>query len=235
MALPESGLVTDSTSRPPVIESLTARPRSLDTVETRSTAASKSFLSTVSSLVVVDRDDARVIGEGAVDQLGGQHHVADGEADLAGRQLDRDLAFAGLDQSLHFADRLARHDDAGHAGGARGSGNSTCARRWPSVATARSVAALAGAGRVQIDAVEIIARLFGRDRELGLVDQPLEVGGRQLERMASSSPAARSGKSLSGNVCSVKRERPARIDSTARSPEPSITICAPSGSLRTMS
>ena len=43
---------------------------------------------------------------------------------------------------------------------------------------------LGGAGRVQIDAVEIIARLFGRDRELGLVDQPLEVGGRQRERMA---------------------------------------------------
>ena len=43
---PESGFVTESTSRPPVIDSLTARPRSLDTVETRSTAASKSFLST---------------------------------------------------------------------------------------------------------------------------------------------------------------------------------------------
>src|SRR5271154_7208749 len=49
------------------------------------------------------------------------------------------------------------------------------------------------------------------------------------------SPGARSGKSLSGSVCSVKRERPARIASAARSPEDSSTICAPSGSLRTMS
>src|ERR1700731_3118617 len=49
------------------------------------------------------------------------------------------------------------------------------------------------------------------------------------------SPGARSGKSLSGKVCKVKRERPARIASAARSPEDSKTICAPSGSLRTMS
>src|SRR5258708_5681906 len=49
------------------------------------------------------------------------------------------------------------------------------------------------------------------------------------------SPGARSGKSLSGSVCSVNRERPARIASAARSPEDSSTICAPSGSLRTMS
>src|SRR6516162_8905208 len=49
------------------------------------------------------------------------------------------------------------------------------------------------------------------------------------------SPAARSGKSLSGRVCSVKRERPARMASAARSPADSKTICEPSGSLRTMS
>src|ERR1700730_18287642 len=49
------------------------------------------------------------------------------------------------------------------------------------------------------------------------------------------SPGARSGKSLSGSVCKVKRERPARIASAARSPEDSSTICAPSGSLRTIS
>src|SRR5580700_659245 len=49
------------------------------------------------------------------------------------------------------------------------------------------------------------------------------------------SPGARSGKSLSGSVCNVKRERPARIASAARSPEDSRTIWAPSGSLRTMS
>ena len=38
------------------------------------------------------------------------------------------------------------------------------------------------AGRVvQIDAVQIIAGLFGRGREMGLVDHPLQVGARQLE------------------------------------------------------
>ena len=64
-----------------------------------------------------------------------------------------------------------------------GSGSSTCARRWPSVATARSVGVLAVPGGVQVDAVQVIARLLGRDRELGLVDQPLEIGGGELERM----------------------------------------------------
>ena len=34
---------------------------------------------------------------------------------------------------------------------------------------------------VQINAVEVIARLLGRDRELGLVDQPLEVLGGERE------------------------------------------------------
>ncbi|MFK4607304.1 hypothetical protein ABIF57_006756 [Bradyrhizobium diazoefficiens] len=42
---------------------------------------------------------------------------------------------------------------------------------------------LGGAGGVQIDAVEIIARLLGRDRELGAVDQPLDVLGGERERM----------------------------------------------------
>ena len=38
---------------------------------------------------------------------------------------------------------------------------------------------LAAAGDVQVDAVEIVARLLGRDRELGLVDQALQVGRRR--------------------------------------------------------
>ena len=45
---------------------------------------------------------------------------------------------------------------------------------------------LGGAGGVQIDAVEVVARLLGRDRELGLVDQPFEVGGADRERSGSS-------------------------------------------------
>ena len=39
------------------------------------------------------------------------------------------------------------------------------------------------AGGVQVDAVEIVARLFGRDRKLGAIDHPLHVGSRQRERM----------------------------------------------------
>ena len=94
-----------------------------------------------------------------------------------------DFALAGLDQPLHFADGLARHDDAGHAG---------CALRQrqfdlrEAMAVGRHRAqrrAFGGARGVQIDAVEIIARLFGGDGELGLVDQPLEVGGGKRERV----------------------------------------------------
>jgi hypothetical protein len=42
---------------------------------------------------------------------------------------------------------------------------------------------LGAAGRVQIDAVEVIARLLGRDRKLRAVDQPLDVGGGERKRM----------------------------------------------------
>ena len=101
------------------------------------------------------------------------------EADLALRQLDRDLGLVVLDQALHLADGLARHDDAGHSG--RALRQRQLDLRQP-VAVGRDRAQrlrLAGAGGVQIDAVEVVARLLGRDRELGLVDQPLEVGGRE--------------------------------------------------------
>jgi hypothetical protein len=64
--------------------------------------------------------------------------------------------------------------------------------------------------RVQINAVEIIARLFRRDRELRAVDQRFS-RRRRARSECVISPAARSGKSLSGRVCSVKRERPARM------------------------
>ena len=36
---------------------------------------------------------------------------------------------------------------------------------------------LGGAGEMKVDTVEVVARLLGRDRELGLVDQALEIGG----------------------------------------------------------
>jgi len=50
VALPPSGLLTDSTSLSPLMLSLTARPRSLAMVETRSTALMNSAFETLSAL-----------------------------------------------------------------------------------------------------------------------------------------------------------------------------------------
>src|SRR5262249_56462267 len=69
-------------------------------------------------LVVGERNDARVIWKGTVDELGGEHRVAELETDLALRQLDRDLRLVIFDQTLHLGDGLARNDDARHAAGA---------------------------------------------------------------------------------------------------------------------
>jgi hypothetical protein len=89
-----------------------------------------------------------------------------------------------LDQPVERFDRLARHDHARHLRRAvrqRGLG-----LRQP-VAVGRDraqprLAALAGA--VEIDAVEIVPRLLGRDREAGLLDQPLQLLGVDVEGMA---------------------------------------------------
>ena len=88
--------------------------------------------------------------------------------------------------------------------------------------------------RVQENAVEIIARLFGRDGELGLLDQALEVAAGRVKRCVNS-PAVRSGKSKSGNACKMKRERPERSEQLPGFAGVSRRACAPSGSLRTMS
>ena len=90
-------------------------------------------------------------------------------------------AVAILDQALHLADGLARHDDAGHSVGALRQIEIDLRQ---AVAVSRDRAQrlrLGGAGEVEIDAVEVVARLLGRDRELGLVDQALEVGGGKVE------------------------------------------------------
>ena len=125
---------------------------------------------------MLGRDHPRVIGEGAVDQFRGQHHRADGEADLARRQFDADLGLGVLDQLLHFADRLARHDDAGHADGARWRRDLDAGEP---VAVGRDRAQHGVAvdlGDVHEHAVEIVAGFLVRDGELRLVDQPLQVG-----------------------------------------------------------
>ena len=89
MALPPSGLLTDSTSLSPLMLSLTARPRSLAMVDTRSTALLNSALETFSTLSLPLGITRRVVGEGAVDQLGGQRDGADLEARLGRRHADR--------------------------------------------------------------------------------------------------------------------------------------------------
>ena len=99
------------------------------------------------------------------------------------RQLDRDLGLAVLDQPLHLADRLARHDHAGHAGRALGHREIDLRQAMAVGGDAAQRLRLGAAGGVQIDAVEIVARLFRRDRKLRAVDQPFDVGGRQREGM----------------------------------------------------
>ena len=63
-----------------------------------------------------------------------------------------------------------------------GAAMSTRASRWPSVATARSIVRRSGRlDGVEEDAVEVVARLLGRDRELRLVDEAPQVRRRQRE------------------------------------------------------
>ena len=79
-----------------------------------------------------------------------------------------------LDQLLDLADRLPRHDDAGHAFGA---GGRIDLRLGEAVAVGRHGAQhrLAGDGDdVEVDAVQVVARLLGRDGELGAVDELLQ-------------------------------------------------------------
>ena len=54
-------------------------------------------------------------------------------------------------------------------------------------------------GGVEIDAVQVVARLLGRDGEARLVDQALQVAGREREACARSSTLS-AGKSSAGSV-----------------------------------
>jgi hypothetical protein len=145
-------------------------------------------------LVVGLRDHPPVIGEGAVDQLGGERDGADLEAGLCRRYADADGVAAVLDETMQLVHGLARQDDARHATGALGCGQLRLSQAM-AVSCHRAQGLLLAALRgVQIDAVEVVAGLFGGDGEPRLVDQPLEVLGGKRERMAEL-PAARSGKS----------------------------------------
>ena len=55
------------------------------------------------------------------------------------------------------------------------------ASRWPSVATQRSTGPSGPCGGVHVDAVQVVAGLLGRDRELRLVEQPPQHRGRAGE------------------------------------------------------
>jgi hypothetical protein len=122
-------------------------------------------------LVVAARDHPVVIREGAVDQLGGQHAMAEGEADLGVGQRDLDLPTVGLvEQLAHLAPSCA------------GRSRPACRPRRRAAASRpapgdgrrsrpRAAPAPRRLGRMQIDAVQVIARLLGRDGEAGPVDQ----------------------------------------------------------------
>ena len=140
MALPPSGLLTESISLSLAMLSFTARPRSLAIVDTRSTALMNSAFGDLHLLVVALRDDAAVIGERAVDQLRGQRHGADLEAHL-GRADTPTFTAAALSSIRRCSSCTVFRGmmTPGMPSAPFGSGSSTCARRCPSVATARSI------------------------------------------------------------------------------------------------
>jgi len=136
--------------RPTMRASLRVRARSKSSTRGRQRRRN-SALSTISSLRCL-RDDAAIVGEGAVDQFRRQHHVAEGEADLALRQFDRNLRLVVLDQALHFAHRLARTITPGMPSAPLG----RAYRPAPADAVGCDRAqrgGLGAAGRVQIDAL----------------------------------------------------------------------------------
>lgn len=125
-------------------------------------------------LVVASGNDARIIGKGAVDQLAGQYHpafTAEGEADLAGGQVDLDCAIQRfVEQLAQFRHRLARDDDVRHPFGPVGARQGEAGEPVP-VGRRRLEDRLILVRDVEEDAVEVIARFLGRDGEPGAVDQ----------------------------------------------------------------
>ena len=88
-----------------------------------------------------------------------------------------------LDQLLDFVDRLARHDHAGHARRPARRGQFDAGEPVAVGGDRPQHRRAVDVRDMQEDAVEIIAGFFGRDRELGVVDQPLQVGGGHHEAM----------------------------------------------------
>ena len=97
------------------------------------------------------------------------------------RQFNRDFACAVIDQPLHLTHRFARNDNARHAFDAGWRRELELGKPMAIGRNRTQHQAFAGAYGMEIDAVEIISGLFGRNRELGLVDQTLEIGGTDHE------------------------------------------------------
>ena len=125
---------------------------------------------------------------------------------LAGDSSTRTVAVAVLDQPVQLVHRLARHDHARHAFGARG--QRQLGLRQP-MAVGRHRAQrrlLAARGGVQIDAVQIVAGLLGGDGEARLVDQALQVRGGDREAVAETRRRRDRESPPAASVCSAKRE-----------------------------
>ncbi len=125
-------------------------------------------------LVVTRWNNARIIGECAVDQLAGQDHpalAAEREADLARAEVDLDVGVERfLEQLPELADGLPRNDHVGHPLGALGTRDGE-AREPVAVGRSGLEHRLVVIGNVQEDAVQVVAGFLGRDRETRAVDQ----------------------------------------------------------------
>ena len=196
-----------SVSLPSAMASFTARALSPRWSRRGRRPARRPALSTSMRLVVALRDDALIVGEGAVDQLGGQHDARRSRRGSWRRQLrSSHLAVAVLEQpgqldrpSCAARSRPAcpRRPRAAAARPAPGDG-----RRWPP----RAASACRPRRGVEIDAVQIIAGLFGRDGEARLVDQALQIRRRQRKLWPRSSTLI-AGKSSAGSVWQLEARR----------------------------
>ena len=102
---------------------------------------------------------------------------------------DFDLALGGLDELDELEHGLARHDDAGHALGPVRQCELGAGQPMP-VGRDGAQHGVPDRHLMQIDAVQVVARFFGRDGEARLLDQPLEVAGADAE-IGGSAPRRR--------------------------------------------
>ena len=82
---------------------------------------------------------------------------------------------------MQLVHRLARQDDAGHARGARRQRQLRLGQPMAVGGDGAQGRLLAARGRVQIDAVEVVARLLGGDGKARLVDQALQIARGDIE------------------------------------------------------